>query len=94
MKSRFQKKNLRRKSRRQSIRRKIQRGGMTKEQAIKKLTALGCKDATNVVNLYMYSSKKGEVPDELFELTVKGKKPNESWQDAAASAAFKLHYGA
>ena len=94
MKSRFQKKNIR-KSRRQSLRRKIQRGGMTKEQAIYKLTKLGCTDADNVVNLFMYSSQKGEVPMPLFLLTlqVKQEKPNESWQSAAAEAAMKLQWG-
>jgi hypothetical protein len=94
MKSRFQKKNLR-KSRRQSLRRKIQRGGMTKEQAIYKLTNLGCTDAADVVNKYLYSSKAGEVPMPLFLLTLKVKqeKPNESWQGAAAEAGMKLMWG-
>ncbi len=94
MKSRFQKKNIR-KSRRQSLRRKIQRGGMTKEQAIYKLSKLGCENCEKLVNQYLYDSKKGEVPDSLFLLTLKIKqeKPNESWEGAAVAAGMKLMWG-
>ncbi len=68
---------------------------MTKEQTIYKLSNLGCDNCEKLVNLYLYDSKKGEVPMPLFLLTVKAKmeKPNESWESAAIEAGKKFMQG-
>ena len=84
MKSRFQKKKLRKSSKR--ISRKIQKGGMSIDDATKMLTAYGCSFA-ETVGLVTSMTKKGKVNDSLFQVTVLlHQKYKKSWTDALSLA--------
>jgi hypothetical protein len=81
MKSRFQKRNLRR-SKKQSIRRKIQNGGMKVEDAIKLLTSYGC-GVMEAASLTSAMTKGGKVDDAVLHATVfLHTQHKKSWTDA------------
>jgi hypothetical protein len=85
MKSRFQKKILR-KSRKQSIRRKIQKGGMSVEEATRLLHEYGCSFMETVA-IASAMTQKGKVNDSLFHATIFLRNHHKkSWTDAVKIA--------
>ena len=82
MKSHFQKKG-RRKSKRQSIMRKIQKGGMSTEDSIKLLMGYGCSGMEASLITVGMTRKDGVVDDAIFHATVfLHNQHKKSWSDA------------
>lgn len=81
MKSRFQKRSSR-KSKTQSIMRKIQKGGMSVEESIKLLMGYGCS-AMEASLITTGMTSKGVVDDAMFRATVfLHTQHKKSWSDA------------
>jgi hypothetical protein len=87
MKSQVVRRNLR-KSRRQSIRRKIQKGGMKIEEATRLLHEYGCS-FTECIAIASAMTNKGVVNDTVFQATILLRTQHKkSWTDAVTMAVL------